>query len=203
MSTYFPSVSLFFFSLSRKREKGIEKNLKSKAFRRRILNWVVCSTFHPSRRAINRRANTVGTFLINKSLRKINIGREFVGSWYRVLERERTNERTNGSEKETVKTITAEKIKRAGTTRSGEGREEEWKRIAEKIAAAGKKAKGWIRVGGGGRGRSRGIYIRVYICRERSERASVRRPPESGERARTVPLEYTGPLFPLSRYLFV
>lgn len=142
MSTYFPSVSLFFFSLSRKREKGIEKNLKSKAFRRRILNWVVCSTFHPSRRAINRRANTVGTFLINKSLRKINIGREFVGSWYRVLERERTNERTNGSEKETVKTITAEKIKRAGTTRSGEGREEEWKRIAEKIAAAGKKAKG-------------------------------------------------------------
>lgn len=47
-------------------------------------------------------------------------------------------------EKETVKTITAEKIKWAGTRSE---RASEWasggrERIAEKIAAAGKKAKG-------------------------------------------------------------
>lgn len=41
------------------------------------------------------------------------------------------------------------------------------------------------------KGRSRGIYIRVYICRVRNGRASdALLKEENGER--TVPLEYTG-----------
>lgn len=169
MSTYFPSVSLFFFSLSRKRKKGLKKTWN----RKRILNWVVCSTFHPSRRAINRRANTVGTFLINKSLRKINIGREFAGSWYRVLERERTNERTNGSEKEMVKTITAEKIKRAGTTRSGgrEGRRNGSgsRRKSRQPERRQKDELEWEAEGGVVRAEY--IYVCIFAENEASERA--------------------------------
>lgn len=113
--------------------------------------------FHPSRAGDkpSSKHRATGTFLINKSLRKINTGREFAGSI------------AFSCEKETVKTITAEKIKWAGTKSEWWGGESGSRRKSRQPERRQKDELEWER-----KGRSRGIYIRVYICRAAGGRAT-------------------------------
>lgn len=56
------------------------------------------------------------------------------------------------------------------------------------------------------KGRSRGIYIRVYICRARSGAEWSGRASDAllkEENGENCPVRVHRPLFPLSRYLFV